>query len=54
MPEKFKEIYDDSLLEKNKKLALKNDKANYIKSLNLDTFDLENIMIELKTNKSGL
>jgi 5-methylcytosine-specific restriction endonuclease McrA len=52
-PEKFAEIYDDALLEKNKVAALKSQKLDYIKSLTTDNFDLNDFIKVYGGNKSG-
>lgn len=41
LPDKFKEIYDDKHLEKNKKKVLQQEKINYIKSLEEDFNEIE-------------
>lgn len=50
-PERFKEIYDNKHLIKNKKIEEKNKKANYLTNLDKNTFILEDIMKELNVNK---
>lgn len=52
-PEKFAEIYDDALLEKNKVAALKAQKLHYIKNLTIDNFDLDDFIKVYGKNKSG-
>lgn len=54
MPEKFKQIYDDNLLERNKKLAQKDEKKLYLQSLDLNTFNLVDVMKYLNINKPSL
>lgn len=53
-PERFKEIYDDKHLMKNKKLEAKNEKESYLANLNQDTFVLEEVMKKLNTNKPSI
>ena len=52
-PEKFAEIYDDALLEKNKVKALKDNNLKYIQGLTVDTFDLNSFIKDYGSNKSG-
>ena len=52
-PEKFAEIYDDALLEKNKVKVIKTEKLDYIKSLTADNFDLNDFIKDYGGNKSG-
>ena len=52
-PDKFAEIYDDALLEKNKVAALKARKLDYIKNLTIDNFDLNDFIKDYGGNKSG-
>ena len=52
-PNKFTEIYDDELLEKNKVKMLKEQRMNYIKSLTSDNFDLKDFIKDYGGNKSG-
>lgn len=53
VPEKFNEIFDDSLLEKNKLKSAKQKKVDFIISLK-DGFNEESAMLFLSVNKSGL
>jgi Zn finger protein HypA/HybF involved in hydrogenase expression len=53
-PERFKEIYDDKHLMKNKKIEEKKKKTNYVSSFTKETFNLEEAIVKLQTNKSGV
>lgn len=53
LPDKFKEIYDDKHLEKNKKKVLQQEKINYIKSLEEDFNEVE-VMNFLSISKIAL
>lgn len=53
LPDKFAEIYDDKHLVKNKQKMVQQERENYVKSLQ-DNFNVEQAMLFLNTNKSGL